>query len=260
VSRALLPIAVYQLPIPISRLPIASYYIAMRINKYVASASNLSRRAADRALMTGRVTVNNRHADPGQDVTDADIVTLDGVAIKPVTSTTTIMLNKPAGVVVSRDGQGAQTIYDILPAEYHQLNPVGRLDKYSSGLLLLTNDGQLAHELTHPSRQKTKVYEVFLDKPLQPLHQQMISDHGITLDDGPSKFQIEKLETGNWKLAGEPKQPVASSYLQITLREGRNRQIRRTFEALGYRVTHLHRTHFGPYTLDNLATRQIRQI
>lgn len=212
----------------------------MRINKYIASASNLSRRAADRALMTGRVTVNNRHADPGQDVTDADIVTLDGVAIKPITSTTTIMLNKPAGYVVSRDGQGAPTVFDLLPEEYQNLNPVGRLDKYSSGLLLLTNDGQLAFELTHPSKQKVKVYEILLDKALEPLHQQMIADHGVVLEDGPSKLQLERQTEGD------------SIAWIVTMKEGRNRQIRRTFEALGYRVTHLHRTHFGPYTLGNL--------
>jgi 23S rRNA pseudouridine2605 synthase len=147
------------------------------------------------------------------------------------------MLNKPAGYVVSRDGQGAQTIYDLLPAEYQPLNPVGRLDKYSSGLLLLTNDGQLAQELTHPSRQKVKVYEILLDKPLQPLHRQMISDHGLTLEDGVSKLQLERQVEGD---------DIAWI---VTMYEGRNRQIRRTFQSLGYRVTHLHRTHFGPYSL-----------
>ena len=212
----------------------------MRLNKYIAASSPLSRRAADVAIAAGRVTVNRLQPTAGQDVTTADVVTLDGHAITPTVKTMTIMFNKPVGFVVSRDGQGSQTIYDLLPADYHNLIPIGRLDKYSSGLLLLTNDGQLAQELTHPSRKKTKVYEVLLDKPLQPLHQQMISDHGITLEDGPSKFTISKLDTGN------------TAY-QITMHEGRNRQIRRTFEALGYRVTHLHRTHFGPYILGKLG-------
>ena len=210
----------------------------MRINKYIASATGLSRRAADAALEQGRVLVNDTKPSAGQDVTDADTVTLDGRVITPDVKTVTLMLNKPVGYVCSRNGQGSRTVYDLLPGELRHLKPVGRLDKDSSGLLLLTNDGQLAHELTHPSRQKTKVYEITLDKPLQPLHRQMISDHGISLDDGPSKFDLERIayET-SWR---------------ITMHEGRNRQIRRTFAALGYQVVTLHRTHFGNFVLDNL--------
>ncbi len=210
----------------------------MRINKYIATSTGLSRRSADAALEQGRVMVNDAVPSAGQDITDDDTVTLDGSVITPTVKTTTIMLNKPAGYVCSRNGQGNRTIYDLLPAVLHPLKPVGRLDKDSSGLLLLTNDGQLAYDLTHPSRQKVKVYEVVLDKPLQPLHRQMISDHGVTLDDGPSKFELERIEgESNWR---------------ITMHEGRNRQIRRTFAALGYEVTALHRTHFGDYALGKL--------
>ncbi len=123
------------------------------------------------------------------------------------------------------------------------MKPVGRLDKNSTGLLLVTNDGDLANQLTHPSYGKTKIYEVRLDKPLEPLHQQMITDHGIQLEDGPSKLSLHKLDDSsfNW---------------QITMSEGRNRQIRRTFEALGYEVKKLHRTAFGNYRLDGLAKEQ----
>ena len=209
----------------------------MRLNKYIAAGSDLSRRGADAAIAAGRVTINGQPAEQGQDVSDTDVVALDGRAITPAVNTTSIMLNKPRGYVVSRDGQGSNTIYDLLPPEYQRLNPVGRLDKDSSGLLLLTNDGQLANELTHPSRQKLKIYEVTLDRPLQPLHRQMISDHGLLLEDGLSKLQLERLQDGDdcgWK---------------VTMHEGRNRQIRRTFAALGYTVQTLHRTHFGPYQL-----------
>jgi 23S rRNA pseudouridine2605 synthase len=212
----------------------------MRINKFVASSSDLSRRAADAAIASGRVLVNSKLPEQGQDVTPHDTVTLDGRAITPSVNTITIMLNKPPAYVVSRDGQGAKTIYDLLPAEYQQLNPIGRLDKYSSGLLLLTNDGQLAQELTHPSKQKIKVYQILLDKALQPLHRQMISDHGLNLDDGLSKLQLERQKEGDdiaWV---------------VTMHQGRNRQIRRTFEALGYRVTHLHRIQFGAYSVGSL--------
>lgn len=211
----------------------------MRINKFVALATGISRRAADTAIAEGKVLVNNELPALGYDVRQDDIVSLDGQTITPVENTLTILLNKPVGYVVSRNGQGSKTIYDLLPAECHNLKPIGRLDKESSGLLLLTNDGALANELTHPRYAKTKVYEIELDKPLAPLHQQMISDHGIQLEDGPSKLQLEKMDGGkHWR---------------VTMQEGRNRQIRRTFAALGYTVTRLHRTHFGKFKLQNLA-------
>lgn len=211
----------------------------MRINKFVALGSGISRRAADAAITGGRVLVNGRIPQAGQDVKLKDSVTLDGKLLAAPSSFTTIILNKPAGFVVSRDGQGAQTIYNLLPADMHQLKPIGRLDKDSSGLLLLTNDGQLAQDLTHPKHQKTKVYEVRLSAPLKPDHQRIIQNQGVQLDDGPSKFGIEKINSSglDWR---------------ATLREGRNRQIRRTFAALGYTVTGLHRTNFGPYSLDGL--------
>jgi 23S rRNA pseudouridine2605 synthase len=217
----------------------------MRINKYVALASSLSRRAADAAIAEGRVLVNAVTPEVGQDVTEADIVTLDARVITPAVKTL-VMLNKPTGYVCSRDGQGSQTIYDLLPPEYQHLNPVGRLDKNSSGLLLLTNDGELAQELTHPSRQKNKLYEVTLKTALAPLHRQMIQDHGIQLDDGPSTFEIERRHDGDdrdWR---------------ITMHEGRNRQIRRTFQALGYEVLLLHRSRFGEYQLGALEPGQIK--
>lgn len=220
----------------------------MRLNKYIASSSFLSRRKADEAIAEGRVTVNGIAPEQGMDISDSDTVTLDGRTITPVVKTLTLMLNKPPGVVVSRDGQGGRTVYDLLPPEYQQLNPVGRLDKYSSGLLLLTNDGKLTQELTHPSHEKTKIYEILLDKPLQPLHRQIISDHGLTLEDGLSKLQLERQKEGD---------DIAWI---VTMHEGRNRQIRRTFEALGYRVTHLHRTHFGEYQLGNLKKGELKPL
>jgi 23S rRNA pseudouridine2605 synthase len=208
----------------------------MRINRYVAFGSGLSRRAADQAITEGRVQVNGQPAQTGQEIVPADHVILDGRPLQAA-ALQTILFNKPVGYVTGRQGQGSRTIYDILPPELHHLKPVGRLDKNSSGLLLLTNDGELAQQLTHPSHQKIKIYEVELNRPLKPLHRQMITDHGIQLDDGPSKFQLERLHDGNdraWR---------------VTMHEGRNRQIRRTFAALGYEVTRLHRTQFGSYKL-----------
>lgn len=219
----------------------------MRINKYVASSSGLSRRAADGAIAEGRVLVNGARPEVGYEVAPDDVVTLDNRAITPAVKTL-VMLNKPVGYVCSRNGQGSETIYDLLPVEYHGLNPIGRLDKDSAGLLLLTNDGELAQELSHPSRGKSKIYEIQLDQPLQPLHRQLISDKGVMLEDGVSRFEIERLADGDergWK---------------ITMQEGRNRQIRRTFAALGYTVTKLHRTHFGSYSLQDLKPGQYQQL
>jgi 23S rRNA pseudouridine2605 synthase len=189
----------------------------MRLNKYLASATSLSRRKADEAIVAGRVSVNDKPAEQGMDISATDVVSLDGQTVQASDTVVTIMFNKPRGYVVSRYGQGSDTIYDLLPAEYQQLNPVGRLDKDSSGLLLLTNDGQLAQELTHPSH------------------------HGITLEDGPSKLQLERQTEGD------------DTKWLVTMHEGRNRQIRRTFSALGYGVKTLHRTTFGPYRLQGLA-------
>jgi 23S rRNA pseudouridine2605 synthase len=219
----------------------------VRLNKFIALSSDLSRRGADTAISEGRVTINGITAAQGQDVSDTDAIRLDGNQLAPRSDTLTVLLHKPRGYVVSRNGQGSKTIYDLLPKQYQQLNSIGRLDKDSSGLLLLTNDGQLAQSLTHPSRQKLKVYQVMLNKPLEPLHHQMIHDHGIVLEDGISKLRLEKIgeSTTNWL---------------VTMHEGRKRQIRRTFSALGYTVVSLHRLSFGDYTLGDLNPGEIREV
>jgi len=218
-----------------------------RINKHVADATGLSRRAADQAIAEGRVELNGRTAVVGDKVEPADRITLDGRGLKAGTQPITIVLNKPVGYVCSRRGQGSRTIYELLPAELHKLKPVGRLDKQSSGLLLMTNDGQLANRLTHPSYGKTKVYEVGLNKRLEPRHQQAISLLGVSLEDGPSQLQLKKLdETGRrW---------------QVGMTEGRNRHIRRTFAAVGYGVNELQRIQFGPFHLQALAVGAHRRV
>ncbi|MGZ6005480.1 MAG: pseudouridine synthase [Candidatus Saccharimonadales bacterium] len=210
----------------------------MRINKFIAAHTGLSRRAADSAISEGRVTINGALAHLGDEANASDKVSLDGQQVTAAAKQT-IILNKPVGYVVSRQGQGSKTVYELLPEEFQQLKPVGRLDKDSSGLLLLTNDGDLANELTHPKYAKTKIYEVILNKTLEPLHHQMISDYGVNLDDGPSRLGLEKLDEQGMQW-------------RVTMSEGRNRQIRRTFAALGYTVIKLHRTNFGEYRLDNL--------
>ena len=215
----------------------------MRINQYVARATGLSRRAADAAISGKRITINGNLAVIGSSVAEGDSVALDNRPITPAVKPLTVMLNKPVGYVCSRDGQGSPTIYDLLPTKYRELKPVGRLDKDSSGLLLLTNDGDLANKLTHPRYDKTKVYEISLDKPLQPDHQKLINNQGVKLEDGNSQLRLKQLgkEGREW---------------QIMMTEGRNRQIRRTFATLGYSITNLNRTSLGDYNLAGLQAGQ----
>lgn len=213
----------------------------IRLNKYLALQLGISRREADEMIAAGKVTVNGTPAILGARIIPSDTITTNG---KPLSSDATysyLAFHKPVGYVCSRRQQGDNpTIYDLIPVKYHHLKPVGRLDKDSSGLILLTNDGNFAFQMTHPSFHKMKLYEVELDHDLEPLHQQMISDHGIQLEDGSSQFEIERMNDDSRK------------EWRIHMSEGRNRQIRRTFAALGYDVTKLHRTQFGSYQLNQL--------
>ncbi len=212
----------------------------IRVNKFVAlSNTTMSRRAADRAIEMGRIKINGELAAPGSLVKEEDKVTIDDRLLTPPEKLVTVIFNKPLGYVCSKRGQGNQTIYDLLPESLRSLNPVGRLDKESSGLLLLTNDGDLAQKLTHPSNQKSKVYEIKLDKPLTDKDVIKVSTTGVLLGDGKSKLRLDKL--GNSPLEWK-----------VSMHEGRNRQIRRTFQAIDYKVTRIHRTQFGPYKLGPL--------
>lgn len=216
----------------------------MRLNKFIAHATGMARREADEAISNGRISINGKVANIGQDVDkQSDIVKLDGKQIILPATTTVIMLNKPIGYVCSRNAQAkaTKTVYELLPSGLRQLKTIGRLDKDSSGLILLTDDGDMAHKLTHPSFAKTKEYIIELDHPLAPLHQQMIADFGINLADGPSKLLLERLNDKRTKF-------------RVIMHEGRNRQIRRTFAALGYQVASLHRISFGHYQLGDLKS------
>ncbi len=219
-----------------------------RLNKFIAHSAGLSRREADAAIESGRVKVNGIRAELGSQVSPDDIVILDDTKLAETTNYTYVALHKPAGYVCSRREQGeTPTIYSLLPESQRNLKAVGRLDKDSSGILLLTDDGDFAHSMTHPKFHKSKSYNVTLDAPLAPLHHQMINDYGVQLEDGRSQLQLEKIDDD------------AKSW-RITMHEGRNRQIRRTFSALGYTVVTLHRTQFGPYSLGELPSGQTTPV
>lgn len=223
----------------------------LRLNKFIARHLNVGRRTADELIEKGKVLLNGAKPGLGARVQPDDEVIVNGARLQTDTAPgfLYLLLDKPAGYVCSRRQQGdTPTIYSLIPAKYHHLKPVGRLDKDSSGLLLLTNDGDFAHQLTHPSFAKIKQYQVALDKPLEPLHRQMIADFGIQLPDGLSKLQLDRLRDGDDRL------------WVVTMHEGRNRQIRRTFAALGYTVTGLHRTRLGKLSLDDLQGSAMREL
>lgn len=217
----------------------------MRINQFVSKATGISRRSADSHISSGSITINGQPASLGSSVEPGDQVELDGQPITINETHTYVILNKPEGYVTSRARQGnSKTVYDLLPADFASLRPVGRLDKDSCGLLVLTDDGNFIQTHTHPSFEKQKVYELTLAKPLTKEDVSALT-RGIDLSDGPSRVSV---------LAQSGKQ------VTVSLSEGRNRQLRRTFGALGNGVVTLKRTKFGSFSLDSLAPGQWEQL
>ena len=218
-----------------------------RLNKFVALSLGVSRRKADELIEKGKIIVDGQPARLGQQISKVNHVSYNGNSLK-IQDKKLIALNKPVGYLCSRASQGGvPTIYELLPTSLHHLKPVGRLDKDSSGLILLTNDGDFAHQMTHPSFYKIKRYLVTLDQPLQPLHRQMINDFGVQLPDGPSRLTLERQHDGD------------DRRWIVQMSEGRNRQIRRTFAALGYTVKKLHRTDFGSYSLGGMKRGEFQE-
>lgn len=214
----------------------------IRLNKFLAERLGISRREADDAIAAGKVTVDAKKAELGAriDIDKNPNVCYNGKMVSLQAGYLYVALNKPRGVVCSKKSQdGGKTVYDLLPSKYRELKTVGRLDKDSSGLILLTNDGDFAFRMTHPKFVKTKIYEVKLERALEPLHQQMIADFGVQIGDGISKLGLERLDD-------------TRKLWRVIMHEGRNRQIRRTFGALGYTVVELKRLSFGAYMLDGL--------
>ena len=232
---------------------------SFRLNKFLAERLGISRREADDLIAGGRVFVNDKRAELGARVDSGSSVRLGDEEIAFENKYIYVALNKPVGYVCSKKRQGeTPTVYELLPSKYRKLKTVGRLDKDSSGLILLTNDGDFAFKMTHPKFTKTKVYQVELDKSLEPLHQQMISDFGVQLMDGTSKLGLMRLEDAEFfdktKSVGERRR------FRVEMSEGRNRQIRRTFAALGYEVQKLHRIQFGKYQLGELKPGELSEI
>ncbi len=220
----------------------------MRLAKYLAHAGVASRRAAERMIADGRVRVDGALVvDPARDVAEGARVSVDGRELSGPEARVTYMLHKPVGVLsTARDTHGRTTVLDLLPRGDARLYPVGRLDVDSSGLILLSNDGELANRLTHPRHEVPKTYRALLgggavsEAALRRLRA------GVELDDGPTApARVRRL---------------ARNELELTIHEGRNRQVRRMCDAVGHPVLELRRERFGPLALDGLAVGAHRRL
>ena len=227
-------------------------YGPMRLNRYLARAGVASRRASDDIIAAGRVTVN------GETVTELGVkvppdarVEVDGRAIAPAASLT-LLLNKPHDCITTvRDDRGRRTVMDLIELPESQtrgLVPVGRLDRETTGALLLTTDGDLAHRLMHPRYEVEKLYVATLDTPFEPIHLEKLRQ-GIHLGDGLSK-------------ADHAMHPDEGDRRTVALQihEGRNRQVRRTFAALGYTVEKLARVRYAGLDLSGLRPGRWRRL
>jgi 23S rRNA pseudouridine2605 synthase len=213
----------------------------MRVHRALAQAGVASRRAAETMVADGRVTVNGQVATVGQLVRESDVIAVDGtrVSAEPIR---TYMLNKSMGVVsTASDPEGRPTVLRGLPDDV-RLYPIGRLDINTTGLLLITNDGDLAHRLMHPRSKVPKTYEALVEGRVSSAAVRSLRN-GIELEDGPTQpAKVEVLD----------RQAQGGTWLRIEITEGRNRQVRRMCEAVGHRVRRLVRTRYGGLGLGGL--------
>lgn len=229
----------------------------MRLAKYLAHCGVASRRAAEDIVVAGRVAVNGEFVrDPARDVqAGRERVTVDGRPLAGPESAVVYAVHKPLGTLsTARDPQKRPTVVELVP-ERRRLYPVGRLDADSSGLMLLTNDGELANRLTHPRYQVPKTYRVRVSRGPVSASALRALRAGVQLEDGPTApASVRRVaRAGNGAQAG-------GEELEVTLREGRNRQLRRMCEAVGYPVVALQRVAFGSLRLDGLAPGAYRRL
>ena len=220
----------------------------MRLAKFLAHAGVASRRAAEEVVRAGRVTVGGAVVtDPARDVDELSQVAVDGRVLGGAEDRLVVMLHKPPGVVsTARDTHGRRTVLDLVNVRGARLYPVGRLDADTTGLILVTNDGDLANALTHPRFEVPKTYLARVsggtvgEKALRTLRE------GVELDDGrTSPAKVRQVDPG---------------VLEITIHEGRKRQVKRMCEAVGHRVKHLERVAFGPLRLGALPEGGYRRL
>ena len=216
----------------------------MRLNAYLARAGIASRRRADELIQAGRVHVNGEPGQLNTFVRSRDLVEVDGrrVSLQPLAY---VLLNKPAGVVTTaRDTHGRPTVVDLVPSETRVV-PVGRLDADTTGALLLTNDGELAHRLAHPRYGVEKAYEVQVEGDPSDAALQRLAE-GVLLEDGltaPAKVRT-----------------LDGSTIELVLHEGRKHQVKRMCESVGHPVVRLHRTRYADLTVEGLGLGEYREL
>jgi len=223
----------------------------MRLNQYLAACGLGSRRQCEDLIAAGRVRINGDAAHFGVRVQAGDRVEVDGQEVRARARGEVWALNKPAGVLVTvRDSFGRATVLDLARAHgiRGRLFPVGRLDLDTTGLLLLTDDGDLAQLLTHPSRGVDKEYEARVREPLAPAELERLRD-GIELEEGRTA------PCQAWQECGGD-----GVLVRLVLHEGRKRQVRRMLSALGHPVLHLHRVRIGPLRLGDLPAGELRSL
>ena len=218
----------------------------MRLNRYLARAGVASRRASDELIKAGRVTVNGRRGELNTFVASRDVVEVDGDRVGKQ-ELAHVLLNKPLGVVTTAsDPEGRPTVVGLVdhPA---RVVPVGRLDADTTGAILLTNDGDLAHRLAHPKYEVDKVY-------VAELWQQPTDGILRKLADGV------KLDEDGTKTARAEVRRISGAVIELTIHEGRNRQVKRMFEAVGHRVKRLHRSRYGSLDVEGLEPGAWREL
>jgi 23S rRNA pseudouridine2605 synthase len=219
----------------------------MRLAKFLAHAGVASRRAAEEIVREGRVSVGGEVVtDPARDVDGSEPVAVDGERVSVVDERVVWMAHKPRGVVsTAKDTHDRPTVVDMVDAPGTRLYPVGRLDAETTGLILLTDDGDLANRLTHPRYEVPKTYVAHVGEMVGEAALRALRE-GVELDDGPTlPAEVRQIEVG---------------VLQITLREGRKRQVRRMCAAVGHPVQELQRVAFGPLRLGDLGEGRVRRL
>lgn len=224
---------------------------AERLNRYLARRGVASRRSADALIVAGRVAIEGRRASLGERVLPGQVVTVDGRPVNEPVLPRTLALHKPVGVVTTRhDPRGRPTVVDLLPDPVG-LVPVGRLDVDTWGLLLVSSDGDLTFRLTHPRFAVEKVYRVSVLGRAEPEALERLVD-GVVLDDGPARV-VRLRSVGRW---------AKGDVLEVVMTEGRRREVRRLFAAIGLPVADLGRISVGPVHLGHLpvgASRPLRR-
>jgi 23S rRNA pseudouridine2605 synthase len=220
----------------------------MRLNAYLARAGVASRRRADELIREGRVRVNGARGELNTVVGRHDLVEVDGVRVvrQPLAY---VLLNKPSGVVTTAsDPHGRRTVVELVPSE-PRVVPVGRLDVDTTGALLLTNDGELAHRLAHPRYGVPKVYEAEVEG--SPTADSLAKlREGVVLEDGPTAPAEARVV----------RRGVGATRIELTLHEGRKHQVKRMCEAVGHPVRHLHRARYAKLELDGIELGEWREL